>query len=155
MAGDFEKLAYQEAVRGLDKQEGLLEEMRARTAVLLAASSVAVSFLGPQALQDPSPRALAVTALFAFVASLGASVFILLPNNSLVFAATGSGIYEGLYPVRNDIGEVYRRLTYDLQVFWEANEEGMLWLGRAFTLATVALVVEILSLVILLGTSLF
>src|SRR5690242_19440210 len=99
MAGDFEKLAYQEAVRGLDKQEGLLEEMRARTGVLLAVSSVAASFLAPQAFQDPSPRVLAVTTLVAFVASLGASVFILLPNKNLVFAATGSRVYEGLYPL--------------------------------------------------------
>jgi hypothetical protein len=98
---------------------------------------------------------LAITALIAFVLSLAATAFILLPNKKLVFAATGSGVYEGLYPVRKDIGEVYRRLTYDLQAFWEANEEGMLWLSRAFTLATGALVVEIVSLVILLGASLF
>jgi hypothetical protein len=47
VAGDFEKLAYEEAVRGLDKQETLLEALRARTGVLLAASSIATSFLGP------------------------------------------------------------------------------------------------------------
>jgi hypothetical protein len=46
MAGEFEKLAYEAALRGLDKQEGLLEELRTRTGVLLAASSLAASFLG-------------------------------------------------------------------------------------------------------------
>jgi hypothetical protein len=155
MAGDFEKLAYKEAVRGLDKQEGLLEAMRARTGALLAASSIATSFLGPHAFRDPSPRALAVIALVAFVVSLGATAFILLPNKKLVFTIAGPGIYEGFYPVRQDIGEVYRLLTYDLQIFWESNEQEMLWLNRAFTLATGALVVEILSLVVLLGGSIF
>jgi hypothetical protein len=49
MAGEFEKLAYEAALRGLDKQENLLEELRTRTGVLLAASSLAASFLGPYA----------------------------------------------------------------------------------------------------------
>lgn len=155
MAGDFEKLAYQEAVRGLDKQEGLLEALRARTGMLLAASSIATSFLGPQAFRDPNPKALAVAALIAFALSLGATAFVLLPNGGLVFATAGYEVYEELYAVRKDMAEVYRHLTYDLQGFWEANEEGMLWLSRAFTLATGALVVEILSLVILLGANLF
>jgi hypothetical protein len=53
MAGEFEKLAYEAALRGLDKQEGLLEALRTRTGVLLAASSLAASFLGQQAFQHP------------------------------------------------------------------------------------------------------
>lgn len=36
MAGEFEKLAYEAALRGLDKQERLLEELRTRTGMLLA-----------------------------------------------------------------------------------------------------------------------
>ena len=83
MAGDFEKLAYEAALRGLDKQEGLLEELRTRTGVLLAASSLAASFLGQQAFQNPSPRGLAITALVAFVVSIATSVFILLPKKNL------------------------------------------------------------------------
>lgn len=155
MAGDFEKLAYQEAVRGLDKQEGLLEALRTRTGALLAASSIATSFLGPHAFQDSSPKALAITALAAFVVSLGATAFVLLPNKKLVFTIAGPGIYEGFYPVRENMSEVYRLLTYDLQGYWESNEQEMLWLNRAFTLATGALVAEILSLVGLLGGSIF
>jgi len=77
VAGEFEKLAYEAALRGLDKQEGLLEELRTRTGVLLAASSLAASFLGQRAFQDPSPRGLAITALVAFVISIGASVYML------------------------------------------------------------------------------
>ena len=118
MAGEFEKLAYEAALRGLDKQEGLLEELRARTGVLLAASSLAASFLGQQALSAPHPRALAVAALVAFVISIGASVFILLPKKNLVFAEAGAGLYEGLYAVRSDMAEVYKRLAYELDRFW-------------------------------------
>ncbi len=155
MAGDFEKLAFEEAVRGLDKQEGRLEELRARTGVLLAASSIATSFLGPEAFRGPSPKGLAIIALGAFVVTLAASVFVLLPNKNLAFTARGPGIYEGFYAFRRDMAEVYRRLAYDLQAFWESNEKEMRWVSRVFTLAAGALVTEILTLAVLLGGSVF
>jgi len=39
----YEQLAYEAAQRALDKQERLLEEMRSRTGLLLAAASLAAS----------------------------------------------------------------------------------------------------------------
>lgn len=131
---------WQAALRGLDKQEGLLEELRTRTGVLLAASSLAASFLGQQAFQNPSPRGLAIAALAAFVISIAASVFILLPKKNLIFAEAGAGLYEGLYAVREDMPEVYWRLAYDLDRFWESNDKKINWLTRAYTLAASALV---------------
>jgi hypothetical protein len=155
MATEFEKLAYETALRALDKQEGLLEELRARTGVLVAAAAIAASLLGPRAFQNPSPKGLAVTALVAFVIALGASVFVLLPKKRLVFAASGTGIYEGFYALRKDMSRVYRHLTYDLQAFWETNEEEMLWLSRVFTLAAAAMVIEILALASMLSDTIF
>lgn len=151
MVGEFEKLAYDTALRGLDKQESLLEELRSRTGVLLAASSLAASFLGQQAFQHPSPRSLAIVALAAFICSIAASVFILLPKKDLIFAEAGAGLYEGLYAVRDDMAEVYRRLAYDLDRFWESNDRKIRWLTRAYTVAASALVIEILALAGLLG----
>jgi len=151
MAGDFERLAYEASLRGLDKQEGYLEELRARTGVLLAASSLAASFLGPQAFSHPEPRGLVATALLAFVASIGAGVFILVPKKDLIFAQAGVGLYEGLFALRDDMPEVYRRLAYDLGRFWESNDEKIQRLVRAFTLSAGALVVEVLALAGLLG----
>jgi hypothetical protein len=92
MAGEFEKLAYEAALRGLDKQENLLEELRTRTGVLLAASSLAASFLGQQAFQNPSPRGLAITALVAFVATIYRRSTDVLPTTS---NASGSRITRG------------------------------------------------------------
>ena len=151
MTGEFEKLAYEAALRGLDKQEGLLEELRSRTGVLLAASSLAASFLGQQAFQHPYPGELAIAALIAFVISIGTSVFILMPKENLIFSEAGAGLYEGLYGVRDDIAEVYRRLAYDLDRFWELNNDTILRLTRVYKFAAAALVVEILSLAALLG----
>ncbi len=155
MAGEFEKLAYEAALRGLDKQEGLLKELRTRTGVLLAASSLAASFLGQQAFQHPSPRVLATAALIAFVVSIVASVSILMPKENLFFSEAGAGLYEGLYSVRDDIAEVYRRLAYELDRFWEANNRAIIKLTRTYKVAAGALVAEILSLAVLLGDNIF
>ena len=119
--------------------------------MLLAASSLAASFLGQQAFQDPSPRGLAATALVAFVVSIGASVYILMPKESLYFSEAGAGLYEGLYAVRRDMAEVYRRLAYELDRFWDSNNATIMRLTGTYKVAAAALVVEILSLAILLG----
>lgn len=150
-AGEFEKLAYEAALRGLDKQERLLEELRNRTGVLLAASSLAASFLGQQAFQDPSPRGLAISALFAFVISIGASVYVLMPKEELYFSEAGAGLYEGLYDIRDDLAEVYRRLAYELDRFWDSNDKAIAMLSRTCRLAASALVIEVLALVALMG----
>lgn len=151
MEWDFEKLSYEAAVRSLDKQEGLLEELRSRTGVLLAASSLAASFLGQQAFREPHPKVLVVTALGAFVLSIAASVFILVPKQNLIFSQRGAGLYEGLYEERKDMAEVFRRLAYDLDRFWDGNDVTIAKLTRSYKFAATALVVEILSLAGLLG----
>jgi hypothetical protein len=85
---EFERLAYESGVRALDKQEALLEELRGRTGILLAASALAASFLGESAFRDASW--LAAVALVAFVVSIAASVFVLVPrSNQFVFAISG------------------------------------------------------------------
>lgn len=140
---------------GLTSKRACSKSCAPRTGVLLAASSLAASFLGQQAFQDPSPRGLAIVALVAFVVSIAVSVFILLPKKNLIFAEAGAGLYEGLYAFRDDMPEVYRRLAYDLDLFWDSNDTKIKWLTRAYTVAAAALVVEILSLAALLGDNIF
>lgn len=147
----LEKLVYEAALRGLDKQERLLEELRARTGVLLAATSLAASFLGQQAFQHPGSGVLAVIALTAFVTSISAGVFILVPNEDLYFSEGGSGLYQDLYGVRNDMAEVYRRLGYELDRGWESNNAIIVKLTRTYKLAASALIIEIVSLTVQLA----
>jgi hypothetical protein len=155
-AGEYERLAFEAAQRALDKQERLLEELRSRTGILLAAAALGVSFLGREAFSGDPRRGLAVGALVALLIAIGSSVYILIPKaDRFVFAVVGSGLYEGLYATRNDLPEVYRRLAYDLDRFWEANDEEMQKLFRMFRLAAVALVAELLLLVAMVGDTLY
>ena len=59
----YERLAYDAAQRALDKQERLLEELRSRTGLLLAAASLAASFLGREAFAEDPKRGLALVAV--------------------------------------------------------------------------------------------
>ena len=70
MPGELERIAYEAALRSLDKQETLLNELRARTGLILAAASVAASFLG----RSGSSRVLATAAVGAFAVVVGCAV---------------------------------------------------------------------------------
>lgn len=152
----YEQLAYEAAQRALDKQERLLEELRSRTGLLLAAASLAASFLGREAFAADPKRGLAVLALLAFLLAVGASVYILLPKSEkFIFALVGAGLYEGLFEVKDDLAEVYRRLAYDLDRFWDANDMELQKLFRAFRLAAGALSAEIVVLIAMVSDNLW
>lgn len=122
---------FDAATRALDKQERVLEELRSRTGILLAVSSLAAAFLGRPAL-DESRDVLAVIALAAFALSIGASVYVLLPKSTFYFALSGRYVFENLYEFRDDAAEVRRRLVYDMQGFWDSNDAVMRRLLLAF-----------------------
>jgi hypothetical protein len=152
----YERLAFEGAERALDKQERLVDELRNRTGLLFAAASLAASFLGREAFSGDPKRGLALIALATFLVAVGASVYILLPKSgTFIFALVGSGLYEGLFEVRDDLREVYRRLAYDLDRFWELNDRELQKLFRAFRVAAVALTAEIVVLMAMVGDTLY
>jgi hypothetical protein len=155
MHGEFERLASDAALRALDKQERLLEELRNRTGVLLAASSLAVSFLGRDAFTHSTPVPVVGLALLAFLVSIMASVYVLAPKHHLAFSLSGPELYERLYSVRMDSGEVHRRLAYDLHRCWEDNDQTIVGLIHAYRVAAGTLVVEVVLLAVLISGSLF
>lgn len=152
----YERLAYEAAQRALDKQERLIDELRSRTGLLLAAASLAASFLGREAFAGHPKSGLAILALTTFLAAVAASVYVLLPKSGkFIFAMVGAGLYEGLYDVKDDLGEVYRRLAYDLDRFWEDNDVELQKLFRAFRVAALGLSAEIVILIAMVSDNLF
>lgn len=144
----LEQIAYDNAIRALDKQEKVLEELRARTGVLLAAASLAVSLLGGRAFDDHGPVVLLVVALAAFVLSFAMSLIVLWPRR-FVFDIDGPLVYERLYDVRHDTAEIHRTLAYQLQRFWNGNNALLAPVERAFRIAASSLVVEVIALAVL------
>jgi hypothetical protein len=57
--------------------------------------------------------------------------------------------------VRDDLAEVYRRLAYQLDRFWDANDRTVAKLIGAYKVAAAALALEILALAAVLTGNIF
>ncbi|WCB95524.1 hypothetical protein DSM104299_04273 [Baekduia alba] len=143
---ELERIAYDNALRALDRQERLLEELRARTGVLIAASSLAATLLGGRSVENIASSPLLALALVAFVVSLGASLRALRPSDDLVFALRPDVIYHRLFAFRHDVAQIHVHLANELQRYWDANERHVDTIRRALQIATWSLAVEVLAL---------
>ena len=75
--GPLEELAYALALRALEQQERVLEELRERTGVLLAATALVASFLGGRALASDATPWITLPGVGAAVASILLAVYLL------------------------------------------------------------------------------
>jgi hypothetical protein len=143
-ATQLAKLSHEAAIHALDLQERGVEQLRARTGTLLAASSLTASFLGAQAIRRGSSiGTLAAFALVALACSIVLCIYVLLPKSDFVFEISPSRMYESLFEVAEDESEVHRHLAYWLEDFWRANQAKIDILGRYFLVAAMALILQL------------
>ena len=140
--GGLENLAYQLSLKALERQDRVLDELRARTGTMLAASSIAASFLGGQAAGADS-GVLTVLAVGMFVASIAALTYILLPKGNLIFSVRGSVLFEEEFEEAVALAETYRRLAYWLEGYHEANQVIVERLFLYFRVATLAVLLQV------------
>lgn len=143
-SGVLAQLSYEAGVRALDLQERAVEQLRARTGTLLAASSLTASFLGAQAIQHANGLGtLGALALVSLAGSIGLCVYVLLPKSGFVFSLNAPTMYESLFPFADDDDEVRRRLIYWLEEFWKTNQDKIDSLGQYYLGAAVALLFQL------------
>ena len=136
MAPSLEQIAYDAALRALDKQEAVVAELRARSGVLLAAASVAVSLFSR----------LSVLALAAYLVTVGTSLVVLVPRASLRFSISARSAIDRLDPIRGDSAELLRQLVDALHHLWLRNDDLVRWLVRVQRIGFVGLVAQILTM---------
>lgn len=142
-AAALHQLAYELSSRALQQQEGALNELRARTGTLLAASSLVASFLGARAVADEGNGWLTVLALLVFAGSVAASAYILLPKAGLIFALRGSVLLEAERDDPGGLPETYRRLAYWLESYRDENARTVDRLLGMYRAATGAVVIQV------------
>jgi hypothetical protein len=151
-----EELAYALAERSLRRQEEVLTEIRGRTGMLLAVSSLAASLLGGQALPDldtVAKTALAGGASVALAVSIAMSLYVLVPNDEVATVVVGEDVYARLFASGADMAAAYRDLTYTLHRAWLENAGELARVVAAFRLAGLALATELgLLLLMFSGT---
>lgn len=112
MATELEELAYDLSLRSLSQQEGLLNEVRARTGILLAATAIAISLLGGRALDDGERTALDLAGVGLGIASFLLCVYVLVPKGQFTFSPHGWDAYEHFVAEGLDVGDAQRVLAY-------------------------------------------
>ncbi|MGZ8739994.1 MAG: hypothetical protein ACXWZ8_05310 [Gaiellaceae bacterium] len=144
MPEELALLAYELSQGMLTQQEMRLDELRARTGTLLAASSVATSFLGPRAIDRNGVDTLALLALTAFAVSVIGSVSIPILNPRLVFGVRRTRLFEEERAREESIADVHRRLGYWLELFFDQNQATVDRLFLVYQLAAVAVLAEVI-----------
>src|SRR6266516_860914 len=122
VADDLASLAYELSLRALNQQEAAVNELRARTGTILAASSVVASFLGGRAIDRAGFDVLTVLGLVAFAISILLGLSVLSPREGLVFAVRGSALFEAEQEDPGGIEETKRRLSYWVEGFRDDNQ---------------------------------
>lgn len=147
------RLAYDASPHALEQQQRVLEEIRSRTGILLAAASLSASFLGARVFSDHGSVALSVLALIALVVTLVLGTLVLAPRAQVIFSVSGTVLYEQLLDV-DDCTDQHRYLASWLDKIWEANEPVVRGLTRRFEVAAGALVLQILFWALAIGDTL-
>lgn len=90
MSDTIEELAYREAVRSISEQRSALDNLRARTGILLSASAIATSLLGGLATGSSSLSTSQRIAVALFAVSSLVALWVLSPARGWIFSQDGS-----------------------------------------------------------------
>jgi hypothetical protein len=142
--GGLYGISYELSLRALNQQEGVLNELRTRTGTLLAASSFVASFLGARAAIADAFSWLTVLGLAAFAITILGGLYVLIPRGGLIFALRGTVLLEAEFGEPGGLPEVHRRLTYWLEGFRDDNQRIIDRLFRAFSVAALAVLAEVI-----------
>jgi hypothetical protein len=149
---DAYRLAYEEGVRALARQEEAVEGFRTRGGLLLSAAAITTSFLGAQALSAPPPGFAAWLALVCFGGLSGAVLTMLFPSRE-EYSSDAKRVVA-LYIEGNrrfSLTEIHRDLALHMEANLANNETALKRLTHAFRLACGLMAVEVLLWIIALA----
>ncbi|MFN8150798.1 MAG: hypothetical protein U0R24_06680 [Solirubrobacterales bacterium] len=127
------ELALEEARRSLTYQAGTVDELRSRTGQLLAAASIAVSFLGSSAAAAGRLGWYGALALAAFLVTVGSCLRVLWPR-TWTFVTSSKTLLEDWAEVDRD-EDVRSFLAKSLEGHYETNRIQTKRLMRWYQLA--------------------
>jgi hypothetical protein len=157
--GDADKsilyeVAYDEAVRALSEQQGVIDSLRTRAGLLLSAAAITTSFLGAQALDEGDPSLAVWLAMASFVGLALVSLAILWPRG-WEFTANPQDVIQTY--IEDDgpapIEELHRDLSLHMHASYTENREGLKDLVVFFQVASGLLTIEVILWVIAIAAT--
>ena len=140
MASSVRHLAFDLTRGSLAEQEKRLSDMRSRAGTILAAASIASSFL---AVKHGTVDTWAALAVVSYVACAATAIYVLLPHE-LVLEFRGSVVNELEDEHGGGLDAAFEAVTDWLEDFHQSNAGKLVSLGRWYTAACVALGAEVL-----------
>jgi hypothetical protein len=126
----IEELAFDLSRSAIEQQEKRQGELRARAATVLAAGSIAGSFLAGQAVKDGTLDGFGLAAIAAYLGCVVTSIYVLLPHE-LVLEFRGSVALDLALETEADLPSTLRAVTGWLEDFHDANRRVLRRLGQA------------------------
>jgi hypothetical protein len=134
------KIAYDESVRGWALQSSVLDEIRSRTGVLLAATSVSSALLGSADLtRHDTFSVISICALVVFSVSVGLCVYVLWPTADWTFTHDSQLLLDAYVRDGRTLDYMRENLALKADEYRDANEEKIKQQFSAFRWASVAL----------------
>ena len=143
MPASLAEAGYELSLAAVEEQEHRLGDLRGRTGTLLAAASLAASFMGGQSIRTGELRFLGILAIVAYVSCVSACLKVLLPHK-LVFSFRGSVLLETARDAGvADLEDALESAIVWVERFIESNRVELDRLTRWYTGACLALGLEI------------
>jgi hypothetical protein len=141
-----EQIVYAEAVRAIEQQPTIIDELRSRTSILLAASGIVSGVLASAASRSGGIGAAGAFAIVFLAVVVGLCISVLLPRwKGVTFVVSPKILLEDHVdvPERNTPEKLQRFLAEQLEVFYDENERAIERLYLYFWLACIALSIDI------------
>ncbi len=137
-------IIYEEAVRGWSLQSSVLDELRSRTGVLLAAASVAVALLGSSDISKHETfTILGWFALGAFCVVIGLCLYVLFPTGGWTFTHNVNLALKGYVEDKRSLDDTREGLAIRAEEYRDKNDKKLRCMFLAFQGASLALGVSI------------
>jgi hypothetical protein len=134
------KIIYEEAVRGWSLQSSVLDELRSRTGVLLAAASVAVALLGSSDISKHEGfTTLGWFAVGAFGLVLGLCLYVLFPTGGWTFTHDAKLALKGYVEAELSVDDTREGLAIKADEYRNENDKKLHCMFLAFQGASLAL----------------
>ena len=137
----------------MSEQGGVLDELRSRTGVLLAAAAVSSSFLGAEALtRHPRLSSLSIIALISFGIVVMLCLVVMWPKGRWWFTHSVEGLIDAYVKSDKSINYMHKMLARKNGDFCQRNEKKLKFRFFAFQIACLGLGVDVVLWVLDIGT---
>jgi hypothetical protein len=138
------KLVFDEALRAVTYQQGMLDNLRSRATLLTAASALIASLFGAPTIQSHHFGWWAAIAVFATAMVLFSTVWVCAPWYQWSFT-TNTKALAGAVEIGFSIDDMRRNLAKDFETWVDENEKRLKSLQAWFIVGVIALFVEMLA----------